>query len=334
VITKKVVAGTMKISVILCTHNRCQSLAKTLNSLAALTLPGPIQWEILVVDNNSNDKTREVVQRDFCNRYPQRFRYLFEPRPGKSYALNTGIREAQGDILAFTDDDVTAEKAWLQNLTAALHNGEWAGTGGRVVAEWACPPPRWLSLEGRFALGDTLALFDRGSEARELSENPFGANMAFRKAMFEKYGGFRTDLGPRAGSREPQKSEDAEFGRRLLDAGERIRYEPLAVVHHCVPETRLKKGYFLEWWFDKGRSDVRKSGIRSDAKGYWGILARLFRRLISSTLRWMVAIQPHQRFYNKVQVWELAGQFMETSRQTLGFKKARGPWKSREDVSL
>jgi len=209
----------MKISVILCTHNRCQSLAKTLNSLAALTLPDSVAWEVLVVDNNSSDKTHEVVQGGFCSRYPRHFRYFFEPRPGKSYALNTGIRQAQGDILAFTDDDVTVEKTWLQNLTAALHYGEWAGAGGRVAAEWACPRPRWLSLDGRYALGDTLALFDRGCDAHELSENPFGANMAFRKAMFEKYGGFRTEIGPRAGSREQHKIEDSEFCRRLLDAG-------------------------------------------------------------------------------------------------------------------
>ncbi len=84
----------MKISVILCTHNRCQSLAKALNSLAALTLPESVEWEVLVVDNNSSDGTREVVQRDFCGRYPGRFRYLFEPQPGKSYALNAGIRQA------------------------------------------------------------------------------------------------------------------------------------------------------------------------------------------------------------------------------------------------
>ena len=323
----------MKISVILCTHNRCQSLAKALNSLAALTLPESVEWEVLVVDNNSSDGTREVVQRDFLGRYPRRFRYLFEPQPGKSYALNAGIRQAQGDILAFTDDDVTVEKTWLRNLTAALNNSEWAGAGGRVVAEWACPPPLWLSLEGRYALGDTLALFDRGGEAHELSENPFGANMAFRKAMFERYGGFRTDLGPRAGSREPQKSEDAEFGRRLLDAGERLRYEPSAIVHHWVPENRLQKKYFLAWWFDKGRSDFRKSEIRPDAKGHWPILPRLLRRLISSTLRWMMAIQQHRRFYNKVQVWELAGQLAETYRQTLDRRKPKKLWKSREDVT-
>ena len=100
----------MRITVILCTLNRCQSLAETLESIAISTLPDSVDWEILVVDNNSTDHTREVVE-EFGRRYPDRFRYIFEPRPGKSYALNAGIREAQGEILAFTDDDVTVEPA-------------------------------------------------------------------------------------------------------------------------------------------------------------------------------------------------------------------------------
>jgi glucosyl-dolichyl phosphate glucuronosyltransferase len=331
---REVLTATMKISVILCTYNRWGSLAKALNSMTALTLPKGVDWEVLVVDNNSSDQTREVVENNFCNPYPGRFRYVFEPQPGKSHALNAGIREAQGDILAFTDDDVTVEPTWLQNLTLALDKSDWAGAGGRVVAEWASSPPRWLSLDGPYALGDTLALFDRGHEAREIFENPFGANMAFRKVMFEKHGGFRTDLGPRAGSLEPQKSEDVEFGRRLLLAGERLRYEPSAVVRHWVPENRLQKKYFLDWWFDKGRSDIRKSGMRPDTRCYWGIPASRFRPMIASALRWVMATRPHKRFYYKVQVWELAGEFVESYRLSLDAKKPKRPWRAQGNATL
>src|ERR1700723_3889418 len=95
----------MQISVILCTYNRCQSLAKALESVAASQLPEAIEWEVLVIDKNSKDQTREAVQ-DFCRKYPGRSRYLFEQKQGKSNALNTGIREARGGILAFMDDDV------------------------------------------------------------------------------------------------------------------------------------------------------------------------------------------------------------------------------------
>src|SRR5712692_6196145 len=185
----------MKITVVLCTYNRSEYLATALNSAAALTLPESVEWEILVVDNNSNDRTRKVVE-DFSRRYPGRFRYQFEPQQGLSQARNAGIREAKGDIIAFMDDDVVVERTWLRNLTANLHNVEWAGVGGRVFPKWNCPPPQWLTLDQWYALGP-LPNFDLGPDARELTEPPFGANMAFRKRMFEKYGDFRTDLGRR-----------------------------------------------------------------------------------------------------------------------------------------
>ena len=82
-------------------------------------------------------------------------------------------------------------------------------------------------------------LFDLGPEAGPLAEPPFGTNMAFPKRVFEKYGSFRTDLGPRPGSEI--RGEDTEFGRRLLTRRERLRYEPSAVVHHQVAKNRLQK---------------------------------------------------------------------------------------------
>src|SRR5690349_7477494 len=99
-----------------------------------MKLSESVEWEVLVVDNNSSDQTREVVD-EFCRRYPGRFRYLFESRPGKSCALNAGVREARGAVVAFMDDDVTVEPTWLQELTAALHNGQWAGAGGRILPQ-------------------------------------------------------------------------------------------------------------------------------------------------------------------------------------------------------
>ena len=121
----------MKITVILCTFNRSESLARALESVAVSRLPDSVDWEVLVVDNNSQDQTRDVTE-NFCREYPGRFRYLFEAKPGKSNALNTAIREAQGDVLSFMDDDVIVEATWLQSLTASLRNGNWSGAGGEL----------------------------------------------------------------------------------------------------------------------------------------------------------------------------------------------------------
>ena len=103
----------MRITVILCTYNRCQSLAKAMESVAASVVPESVDWEVLVVDNNSSDQTREIVE-GFCNRFPYRFRYLHELKQGKSNALNSGIRAAKGNLLAFMDDDVLVEPTWLK----------------------------------------------------------------------------------------------------------------------------------------------------------------------------------------------------------------------------
>jgi len=252
----------MEISVILCTYNRCQSLAKSLESLAATQMPESVSWEVLVVDNNSRDQTRAVVE-DCSRRYPERFRYLFEPKQGKSHALNAGIQATKGEILAFVDDDVTVESTWLQNLTAPLRNGECAGVGGRILPEQNFSPPHWLPVQDRYALAP-LALFDLGTEGGPLTEPPFGTNMAFQRKAFEKYGGFRTDLGPQPGNEI--RSEDSEYGHRLLAAGEQLRYEPSAIVYHSVPPDRIQKPYHLAWRFDKGRSEIRQFGIPSETR--------------------------------------------------------------------
>jgi len=302
----------MKITVILCTYNRCRSLATALDSVAASSLPAAVDWEVLVVDNNSSDATAGVVK-DFSSRFPGRFLYLREPQPGKSYALNSGIREASGDILAFMDDDVVVEPTWLERLTNAFREGEWKGAGGRILPQWSCTPPHWLSLEGRYSLAP-LALFDLGSTAGELHEAPFGTNMAFRKEMFSKYGFFRTDLGPHPDSQI--RSEDTEFGHRLLEAGERFWYEPSAVVYHPVVADRLQKAYFLAWWFDKGRAEIREHGPNPGTRYFvWGIPLYMFRNLARRLLLWTVTFESRARFLCKVDVWQKVGQMAECSRR-------------------
>jgi cellulose synthase/poly-beta-1,6-N-acetylglucosamine synthase-like glycosyltransferase len=92
------------------------------------------------------------VVKDFCRRYPGRFRCLFEAQQGKSYELNAGVREAHGDVLAFMDGDVTVGPTWLQNLTAPWCDSEWAGSGGRILPAETFSPPRWQCVKSRYSL--------------------------------------------------------------------------------------------------------------------------------------------------------------------------------------
>jgi len=298
----------VKISVVICTYNRAKTLSTAVESLAVQSLPDSLVWEIVVVDNNSPDQTRQVVE-DLQRRYPERIRYVLERMQGISNARNAGIMAAKGEIVAFLDDDETATTDWVQNLTANLHTGEWAGSGGRVLPPASFTPPSWLSIKGSFASGP-LAAFDLGLEPGPLSEPAFGANMAFRKEVFEKCGGFRTDLG-RIG-KSMLSNEDTEFGRRVMAAGLRLRYEPSALTYHPVEDSRLKKQYFLDWWYCKGRSDVRELGNPAGTMLILGIPLRLFRAFPWAIMRWMVSVEPSQRFGRKIEVWNCAGQISES----------------------
>ena len=255
----------------------------------------------------SEDDLRQIVE-EFSQRYPGRFKYTLEKEQGLCPARNTGIRCAQGEIVVFTDDDVTVEPTWLQNVALGFADPQWAGIGGKIVPLWSCARPRWLSLDEPYASGP-LVMFDRGPTARELTEAPFGANMAFRQSVFEKHGGFRTDLGNRPGSEI--RNDDSEFGARILAAGERLWYEPSAVVYHPVPEKRLQRNYFLAWWFDKGRGDIRQYGRPNTRYRAAGIPIYLFRNLAVWTVRWALAMQPRRRFFNKLKVWKKLGEIRE-----------------------
>ena len=299
-------------------------MAGALQGIAASQVASSVTWEVLVVDNNSTDQTRDVVD-GFCRRYPGHFRYIFEPKQGLSYARNAGIANARGEVLAFTDDDVKVEPTWLQNLTAKmLNDGEWAGTGGRTLPAQKFTPPDWLSNDFDSWAGIVFAYFDLGNEAGELHRAPYGANMAFRRAVFAKYGGFRADLGRNPGNKIG--NEDTEFGRRLMAAGERLRYEPSATVYHPVVHERITQEYFFSWWFDFGRAMIRERGDRPDVYGvprdYFALLRRVT-EIPGMTLRWMFAIHPQKRFRSKCFVWKGAGQIVELYRRSVGRKRTK-----------
>jgi glycosyltransferase involved in cell wall biosynthesis len=278
-------------------------------------MPEPTEWEVLIVDNNSPDQTREVAE-NFCARYPGRFRYLFEPKQGKSNALNSGILNARGSTLAFMDDDVIVAPSWLHNLTAVLDSGEWTGVGGRILAQRDFPVPEWMSLDGEYGTGGILALFDFGDQGARLDTPPFGTNMAFPSAIFAKYGNFRTDMGPCPGSE--LRNEDMEFGRRLMAGGERLWYEPSAVVYHAVPENRLKQEYFLRFWYDHGRAVIREKGVKPDIFGIprwcFGIPKTCAIVLPQRAFKWLGAADPKRKFFYKGLVWMTIGQIVETPR--------------------
>jgi glycosyltransferase involved in cell wall biosynthesis len=243
-------------TVLLCTFNRARLLAETLDVLAGTVAPD-LAWDVVVVDNNSSDETRAVVTSRAAG-YPVPLHYLFEPRQGKSYALNTGIASTGASIVAFTDDDVRVGPGWLrEGCEPLLHGSEYDYTGGPVRPLWEKPCPTWLDMR-RSDLWGTLAILDYGAEPfcfEERRRVPLGANMAVRRALIERVGGFDPELGRRGHSLLGQ--EQAEFFCRSRAAAARGLYVPGMSLEHHVPASRLSLDYFRRWWFWKGVSRCR-----------------------------------------------------------------------------
>jgi glycosyltransferase involved in cell wall biosynthesis len=300
------------ISVIVCTYNRAASLRKTLESLGQMFVPPDLTWELIVVDNNSADRTREVVG-EFARTSEFRVRYVFEPKQGLCHARNTGVANATGEIIAFTDDDVQVAPEWLGELAHMFKECDCMGVGGRSIPAWnGLSKPDWLISAGPYSLASGPILdFDLGEEAKELSVSvpPWGLNMAFRKSAFEKYGMFRTDLDVSGSG--GLLGGDTEFGQRLLARGDKIMYSPKAVVFHPVEQRRITKGYFLRYYFRLGRTDIRQGGLESHAVLYFGVPRYMFRMLAQKSRTWLFAFGGRRRFYFKAQAFRLIGQMIE-----------------------
>jgi glucosyl-dolichyl phosphate glucuronosyltransferase len=304
--------NSIMITVIVCTYNRCESLRKTLSSLGQLSAADG-SWELVVVDNNSDDDTAEVVRR-FAETSSFPTRYFFEIKQGLSYARNAGIRAARGEIIAFTDDDVEVDPHWLSELQRTFDQFECIGVGGRIVAVWTCGKPSWLATDGPHSFrSGTVISFDQGTKPCELRIPPVGANMAFKKVAFERYGLFRTDLGKRGN--DPMIGEETEFCARLARARERLVYAPNAIVHHPVAKVRLTKTHFQSHYFHYGRYSARTNSVPDNAKAYFGVPRYLFRSLFERSCKWLLEFDSQKRFRRRLEFFETLGEIYEIYRQ-------------------
>ena len=296
----------MDITVVLGTYNRASSLRSTLESFCRLMIPTALVWELLVVDNNSTDSTRLVAEA-FVRRLP--LRYIFEGKQGRSAALNAGIAAATGDVIAFTDDDILLHKDWLSNLKRTFDEQPCAAVAGKVVAQWDHPKPDWLTMQDQLA----IVRFDCGDELKEIRVPPLGANSAFRKEVFQRYGLFRLDLGV-SGNEHTITCDDTEFGERLIRAGEKIVYCPTAVIYHPVDPKRATKRYFRSWYYYNGRSLTRTLGMPREGVSYFGVPRWLYRELAADIATWLFTFKTDHRLHNKFKAYRKLGVVAEARR--------------------
>jgi glycosyltransferase involved in cell wall biosynthesis len=316
--------GSAQVAVLIATYNRAARLAETLDVLAMSHSDASLPWEVVVVDNNCTDQTREIVL-SHQGSYPVPLRYVLERRQGRSAALNAAIGATSAPCLLITDDDVRVEPGWLLAGARALAGGA-DYVGGPVAPIWEVPPPRWLDLT-RGDLWGTIAILDYGRE-RFAFENrqrvPLGANMGVRRSLVERVGGFRVDLG-RTNGRRVLGQEVPELLARARAAELRGVYVPAMAVHHHIPASRLTKHYFRRWWIGKGYSKailetaqpVTEMGLDLRVVPHLGSVPRF---MVSDALRDVVGY---------LKAW-FAGDECERSRREMhlayafGYVRARG----------
>jgi GT2 family glycosyltransferase len=286
----------MKYSVLIATYNRAADLRATLASLACLQADGP--WEVIVVDNNSTDDTRAVVE-NAARAFPVELHYHFEPHQGRSPALNRGIAAARGEIIVTTDDDVRVTPDWLNAAARGLNARDAGYVGGPVLPIWRGRRPSWLSnRSGRHWA--VIALLDYGPQPREFGARvPLGVNMAFRRCAFDRAGVFDPDIGRKAGTLLGQ--EVREWCIRARTAGVRGFYVPDMVVEHVIHADRLTKSYFRRWFYWRGVSRAilyQRAGLDMEspekslvdpakARQILGVPPYMFGRALRSLAGWL-----------------------------------------------
>lgn len=312
------------ISVIVCTRDRAESLERCLQALKQLDYP---KYEVVVVDNHSRDvRVAQVVENSG-------FRYVREDTPGLNWARNRGAKEAQYNIIAYIDDDALATSGWLRGIAYGFENSEIMAVTGMVLpAELETAAQIDFEVYGGMNKGFTRFVKQRDKMNKKdllwASGWGVGANMAFRRDIFEKTGNF--DVALDVGT-PTNGGGDIEFFYRIVSAGYKLCYEPAATVYHVHRRDNLSLKRQI---YNNGRSfpaylltiarnePGNRTAILWFAIRWWG-WEWLLRRLVSSFFKrdsWTFQFAMTElkgafsslRAYRKSQ--RIARQYFETSQ--------------------
>lgn len=314
----------MFVTVIICSRNRADGLRRTLESLSQPENLKASDWEVLVVDNGSDDLTPDVC-RDFHRRFPKHFRSIVETKVGKSNALNAGIAAARGDVLAFTDDDVICAPDFLPGIREFFAEIPADGVQGRVFLDCEGGQPEWL--DSHLAL--TAGFRDCGEKVVDLQGTLFGLNMVIRAEVFQKIGGFSSCLGPG----QLGLAEDTELSLRMRRAGMRLMYAPQIVAYHRLPRRRLTRGFLRQRFFQEGRATAYGAALPVSFFRFGLYVAKEFLSREIRAIQHRRGGRPALALRQECEAFRQAGFFWQhvcfkrgvPSRLSLGVLPSRGP---------
>lgn len=266
----------IRLTVIIATYNRSESLMRTLEGCLCQSLPKEL-WELIVVDNNSTDDTALRVT-EFMKTHDSHInmRLFLEREQGISPARNRGFKEGVGEYFAFLDDDEVPAPNWAEvYLEFFDSHPEAAEAGGKMIPLYEYETPKWLSKYTEVLLS---GLMDKGEKMRPFrkGEYPFGGNIALRRSTVEKYGMFSSSLG-RTG-KKLLGGEEKDYAYRLQVAGETIWYVPQSRIDHVIPRERLTRAFVVRLSKMVGTSER----LRSLNVSRWAYV----KRLLAEAVKW------------------------------------------------
>jgi glucosyl-dolichyl phosphate glucuronosyltransferase len=299
----------MRLDVLVTTFERPQMLARTLDSLLQAPIPVDLSVHVTVIENSPSANAAAVVE-TLAAPFQGRLTYIRERRPGKSNALNTGIRRTRGDLIGIVDDDEEVDPGWYAHIVHAFRNPEVDFIGGPYVPRWGAVPKPWMPVSYRGVIGhvddgDRVMVF--GKDAPGIL---MGGNTVIRRRVLERVGPYSPALGPTARHRL-MSGEDEDFYTRLLLAGAHGLYIPGLKVYHYVPPERLTKKYYRRWCFWNG---VSRSVIERRCPSEVARVGKVPRYLYGTAVRGLMrALRPFRRtdasarFAAELAVWQLLG---------------------------
>ena len=303
----------MKLDVVIPTYNRQHLLPLTLDSLLAAEVPAGLEVGVTVVDNNSTDGTRQVIE-SFAEKSDGRIRYEFEQQQGRSHALNKGVTSTIGDLIGVIDDDEEIDSEWYKvAFEAFTARADLDFIGGPYVPRWSIAPPAWLPPE----YGSVVGWVNGGDQEVPFDKNYpgilMGGNAIFKRGVLVKVGLYTTWLGRT--DKGLLSGEDEELYDRLLASGAKGMYLPKLKIYHHVPAERLTKKYFRSWCFWRGVSLGLLERKRKQQLPYLFGIPRWHYRSAARGLAtsFVVAFVPPEKqneaFASELAVWDFLGLF-------------------------
>lgn len=263
------------LSIILCTYNRDKYIYNVLQSIADNDFPKS-DYEVVLVNNNSTDRTEAECQRFQADNPEVQFRYCLETNQGLSYARNCGIRNSQGDVLVYVDDDAKVNKEYLRTYADFFaQHLEIDAAGGPILPVYETEEPKWMShytrqlITGKLYLGDSEREFPSGAY-------PGGGNAAYRKSVFDAVGLFNVELGRKGNSLIG--AEEKDLFDKMTSRHIRFFYLPTAILYHIIPEKKLTQDYFDRLTYSIGVSE-RYRTLQISKKKYRN-------RLMKEAVKW------------------------------------------------